>query len=92
MKCPLCDNPLRISKKDSRYGLCDNCRVKFRLPNSIVNPHDEEEHYPKYANIPPREVREKREREMRQAYDELLAIGKEQREHVKKNNFFRRSK
>ena len=28
-----------------------------------------------YSNIPPKEVREKREQEMRDAYDELLAVG-----------------
>ena len=37
---------------------------------------DEEEiHAPKYANIPPKHVREKREQEMRRAYDEMLAVG-----------------
>lgn len=92
MKCPFCGDTLRISKKDSRYGLCDNCRAKFKLPKAIVNPHDEEEHYPKYANIPPREVREKREREMRRAYDELLAIGQEERERGKKKTRLKRSK
>lgn len=34
----------------------------------------------RYANIPPKEVREKQEREMRKAYDELLSIGKEEKE------------
>lgn len=31
MKCPICGNPLRPSKKDPSYGLCDNCRKKFKL-------------------------------------------------------------
>ena len=35
-------------------------------------PESEEQ---KYSNIPPKEVREKREQEMRDAYDELLAVG-----------------
>lgn len=87
MNCPICGKTLRPSKKDPRYGLCDNCRKKFRLPREIINPHDEEEHYPRYANIPPKEVREEREREMRRAYDELLAIGKEEEERKKKKGF-----
>lgn len=33
MKCPICGNPLRPSKKDPEYGLCDNCRKKFKLKN-----------------------------------------------------------
>lgn len=34
MNCPKCGNPLRISKKDPAYGLCDNCKKKYRLPES----------------------------------------------------------
>ena len=82
MNCPKCGNPLRMSKKSPGYALCDTCRKKFRLPDSAPKQEkneDEEEHYPKYANIPPKHVREKREREMRRAYDELLAIGEEER-------------
>lgn len=30
MKCPRCNNELRRSKKDPDFGLCDNCRKKFR--------------------------------------------------------------
>lgn len=94
MKCPRCGNELRISRKDPRFALCDTCRKKYRLPESKQAHHTErqdedEEHYPKYANIPPKSVREKRETEMRKAYDELLAIGKEERER-KKGLFGRR--
>ncbi|MDD3404177.1 MAG: hypothetical protein PHQ72_12610 [Hespellia sp.] len=32
MNCPKCGGPLRISKKDSGFGLCDHCKKKFRLP------------------------------------------------------------
>ena len=45
----------------------------------------------KYSNIPPKEVREKQEREMRKAYDELLSIGKEEKEK-KRHGFFHRRK
>ena len=82
MNCPKCGNPLRMSKKSPGYALCDTCRKKFRLPDSA--------HYPKYANIPPKHVREKREREMRRAYDELLAIGEEERRS--RFSFFRKKK
>ena len=101
MLCPKCGNELRISKKDPSYGLCDECRKKFKLPEAAPemkvktkakarpkHVEEEEEHYPRYANIPPKKVREKREREMRHAYDELLAIGEEERTKKKKRFLF----
>lgn len=99
MLCPKCGNELRISKKDPSYGLCDTCRKKFRLPAKTSRPthaqeseaasnRPTEEHYPKYANIPPETVRKKREDEMRKAYDELLAIGEEERSKKKKRFLF----
>ena len=100
MNCPRCGNELRISKKDPSYGLCDECRKKFKLPETALEekvvskkkakPRREkaEEHYPKYANIPPEKVRKKRETEMRKAYDELLAIGEEERREKKKRFLF----
>jgi DNA-directed RNA polymerase subunit RPC12/RpoP len=30
MRCPQCGDELRRSKKDPSYGLCDNCRKKFK--------------------------------------------------------------
>ena len=30
----------------------------------------------KYSNIPPKEVRDKREREMKKAYDDMLSVGR----------------
>ena len=93
MNCPKCGNPLRMSKKSPGYALCDTCRKKFRLPDSAPKQEkneEEEEHYPKYAHIPPKHVREKREREMRRAYDELLAIGEEERRS--RFSFFRKKK
>ena len=156
MKCPICGNTLRISKKDPRFALCDECRKKFRIPQAAkassqtpVPPvhkektdtasaslnntieempgatqvfsrrevrealkaqneakkmagrntataeessNEQGEFHLRYANIPPKEVREKQEREMRKAYDELLSIGKEEREQKKKRGFFGRRK
>lgn len=34
MNCPKCGEPLQISKKDPSFGLCYNCKKKFRLPNT----------------------------------------------------------
>ena len=34
MNCPICGNELRPGKKDPSYGLCDNCRKKFKLPEA----------------------------------------------------------
>lgn len=30
MKCPKCGEELRRSQKDPAFGLCDNCKVKYR--------------------------------------------------------------
>lgn len=82
MKCPICGQELKPGKKDPNYLLCYNCKKKFKVPAQKVSGNtkkeevDEEEiHAPKYANIPPKHVREKREQEMRRAYDEMLAVG-----------------
>lgn len=40
MKCPKCGEELRRSKKDPNYGLCDNCRKKFKW----VDDYDEDEY------------------------------------------------
>lgn len=31
MKCPICGRELRRSTKDPEYGLCDNCRKRFKI-------------------------------------------------------------
>ena len=107
MKCPICGDTLTPSKKNPDYMLCHSCRKKFRIPEkhttapaktapvrtkpSVPDEDDDVEFHFRYANIPPKEVREKQEREMRKAYDELLSIGKE--ENVKKRHgFFHRRK
>ena len=46
MKCPICGNELRPSKKDPAYGLCDNCRKKFKLANLENTVSSEEETVP----------------------------------------------
>lgn len=40
MKCPKCGEELRRSKKDPNYGLCDNCRKKYKW----VEDYDEDEY------------------------------------------------
>lgn len=40
MKCPKCGEELRRSKKDPHYGLCDNCRKKFKW----VDDYDEDDY------------------------------------------------
>ncbi len=52
---------------------------------------DDSEFHLRYANLPPKSVREKQEREMRKAYDELLSIGKEERSSKKHGLFGKRS-
>lgn len=96
MKCPLCKNELRRSTKHPEYLLCDQCRKRFRDPSFDIDLQEEEEYDDekpalRYANIPSKKVREKREEEMKKAYDELLAIGEEERNH-KHFSLFRRKR
>ena len=107
MKCPICGDTLTPSKKNPDYMLCHSCRKKFRIPEkhttapaktapvrtepAVSDKDDDVEFHFRYANIPPKEVREKQEREMRKAYDELLSIGKEAKEK-KRHGFFHRRK
>ena len=83
MKCPICGQELRPGKKDPNYLLCYNCKKKFKAPAAKVQKEEEEE--PKYSNIPPKHVREKREKEMRQAYDEMLAADDSKKRKKKKD-------
>lgn len=78
MKCPICGQELRPGKKDPNYLLCYNCKKKFKAPEKKVKKETVEkaenvEETKKYSNVPPKKVREKREEEMRKAYDEMLA-------------------
>ena len=55
--------------------LCYNCKKKFKVPQQNKEAEPEQ----KYSNIPPKKVREKRETEMRKAYDDLLSIEDEKK-------------
>ena len=91
MKCPVCGQELRPGKKDPNYLLCYNCKKKFKVPQKKVKTSAEtdrgqvdEEEEQRYSNIPPKKVREKRETEMRKAYDELLAVEDETKKKKKR--------
>ncbi len=71
MKCPICGETLRPGKKDPNYLLCYSCKKKFKAPQKKTSGESKEQ---KYSNIPPKAVRDKREREMKKAYDDLLAV------------------
>lgn len=77
MKCPICGQELKPGKKDPNYLLCYNCKKKFKVPQkkTVRREEDEEQEEQTYSNIPPKNVRKKREAEMRKAYDEMLAVG-----------------
>lgn len=83
MKCPICGETLRPGKKDPNYLLCYSCKKKFKAPQKKKA---EEKKELQYSNIPPKAVREKREREMKKAYDDLLAVedGKSKKKKAKK--------
>ncbi|MCI9217043.1 hypothetical protein AALA78_13445 [Lachnospiraceae bacterium 42-17] len=83
MKCPICGETLRPGKKDPNYLLCYSCKKKFKAPQK-KKPAGEEQ---KYSNIPPKAVREKREREMKQAYDDLLSVEDEKSKRKKKKKY-----
>ncbi len=83
MKCPACGQELKQSKKDPNYLLCFDCKKKYKAPakktstqTKVVKeePEKEEQEEKKYSNIPAKKVREKRETEMRKAYDEMLSV------------------
>ena len=71
MKCPICGETLRPGKKDPNYLLCYSCKKKFKAPQKRKSDQGGEQ---RYSNIPPKAVREKREREMKKAYDDMLAV------------------
>lgn len=83
MKCPICGQELRPGKKDPNYLLCYNCKKKFKVPQAGRSESADS----KYSNIPPKHVRDKREKEMRRAYDEMLAVedekGRKKKESLK---------
>ena len=72
MKCPICGQQLRPGKKDPNYLLCYHCKKKFKAPSGAQE--NERRGEQKYSNIPPKHVRQKREDEMRKAYDDMLSI------------------
>lgn len=75
MKCPKCGQELKPSKKDPDYMLCFNCKKKFNVAGKKTGREEEEDQ--RYSNIPPKTVRDKREKEMRRAYDEMLSVEEE---------------
>lgn len=65
-------------QKKAETPLTAETAVMPEIPETLVMPETTEIPEPeeqKYSNIPPKQVREKREQEMRDAYDELLAVG-----------------
>lgn len=45
MKCPKCGEELRRSKKDPNYGLCDNCRKKYKWVDDYEEDYEEDDEY-----------------------------------------------
>ena len=84
MKCPICGETLRPGKKDPNYLLCYSCKKKFKAPQKKKAAKEGEQ---KYSNIPSKAVREKREREMKQAYDDLLSVENEKTKKKKKKKY-----
>lgn len=79
MLCHSCRKKFRLPKKHTTAP-AKTTPVRTEPVSSDEDNDDDVEFHFRYANIPPKEVREKQEREMRKAYDELLSIGKEEKE------------
>lgn len=73
MKCPKCGQELKPSKKEPVYMLCFDCKKKFKVSSKTGKNEEQEEEAQRYSNIPPKQVRDKREKEMRKAYTEMLS-------------------
>ncbi len=96
MKCPACGQELKQSKKDPNYLLCFDCKKKYKAPakktttqTKVVKEEvevKEQEEEKKYSNIPAKKVREKRETEMRKAYDEMLSVEDDSKKKKKKKS------
>ena len=91
MLCHSCRKKFRLPKKHTTAPV-KTTPVRTEPVSSDEDNDDDVEFHFRYANIPPKEVREKQEREMRKAYDELLSIGKEEKEKKRHGFFYRRKK
>ncbi|MEY8282901.1 Ltp family lipoprotein [Lachnospiraceae bacterium 50-23] len=55
MRCPRCGNDLRRSKKDPNYGLCDNCRKKYKWIDE--EDYDFDDEYDDFDTVPTKQTR-----------------------------------
>lgn len=79
------------NKAAAKAGKAASKKINSSVPTEEHTDEDDGEFHLRYANLPPKAVREKQEREMRKAYDELLSIGEEERSS-KKHGLFRKRK
>lgn len=84
MKCPKCGQELKPSKKDPDYMLCFDCKKKFKAAAKTGKKENQEDEAPRYSNIPPKQVRDKREKEMRKAYTDMLSTEDEGKRRKKR--------
>lgn len=81
-------NAERIAEKKAAKAASQ--KAGSSAPAASSSEEEDGEYHFRYANLPPKEVRAKQEREMRRAYDELLSIGEEERSSKKHGLFSRR--
>lgn len=93
------DTSTSTGKKMGKKEAADSSKPKKRNNNTNdtkkVSVEDEDFSGQKYSNIPPKKVRDKREEEMRKAYDELLAVGdgkKKKKKAKKEEEQYKRSR
>ncbi len=86
MKCPVCGQTLKPSKKDPNYLLCYNCKKKYRVPQkkreADAQSAGRSDGGTRYSNIPPEDVREKKSRQVKRGYEEMVNAGEEEEESL----------
>lgn len=71
-KVPQHQNEEPAQKAERTPAKKETVRKNSAKKDSVRKEHPEKEQ--KYSNIPPKEVRDKREREMKKAYDDMLSV------------------
>lgn len=62
-------------KKETKVSKSSASKQKAKTKKLKVQEDEEDDDEQRYSNLPPKKVRDKREDEMRRAYDEMLAVG-----------------
>lgn len=84
MKCPKCGKDVELQKRQvgvddngmpvfNEYAVCRDCKKQWNLDKQRAKKAADSARAQTYGNIPPEKVRAKREKAMKQSYEEMLA-------------------